>query len=162
MKINKEKLSMKKGMIKISILFGFIFMITSCAKKEITDYFINAKDEYWMAYTFDSSGPLSIRYQFYENNKYDRIFVDEDGTKKPLLSEGDLIFDVGDWQVSADSILSWDGHKYDIVVCTDQFILLLHGKEQKRTFLVKDKLMEDAKTTQYYFEKRQKYPEKYQ
>lgn len=152
---------MKKWIIKISILFVFTFIITSCVKKEMKDYFLNHKDEYWSAYEFESYGPLANRFQFYDNNKYDRIRINDEGEKVPQYHEGDLVFDSRDWSVSTDSILTWEGHKFDIVLCTDEFILLLFGKEQRRIFLVKDKLLEDVKTKQYYFEKRQKYPEKY-
>lgn len=152
---------MKKWIIRISIVFGTFFLFISCTKKELKDYFVNNQNEYWVAYTFDSFGPLANRYQFYENNKYDRIKTDENGEKVPQYSDGDLIFDIREWNVTSDSILSWEGHKFDIIMCTDEFILLLFGKEQRRIFLVKDKLLEDVKTKQYYFEKRQKYPEKY-
>lgn len=146
---------------RISILFGTFCLFISCTKKELKDYFVNNKNEYWIAYTFDSSGPLANRYQFYENNKYDRIMINENGEKVPQYSDGDIIFDIREWNVTSDSILSWDGHKFDIIVCTDEFILLLFGKEQRRIFLIKDILVEDVKTKQYYFEKRQKYPERY-
>ncbi|EHQ40950.1 hypothetical protein [Myroides odoratus] len=152
---------MKKWIIRISIVFGTFFLFISCTKKELKDYFVNNQNEYWIAYEFESYGPLANRFQFYDNNKYDRIRINDDGEKVTQYHEGDLVFDSRDWSVSTDSILTWEGHKFDIVVCTDEFILLLFGKEQRRIFLVKDKLLEDVKTKQYYFEKRQKYPEKY-
>ncbi|MHC5310988.1 hypothetical protein ACYSNM_13165 [Myroides sp. LJL116] len=72
-----------------------------------------------------------------------------------------MILDIRDWSISEDRILTWEGHKFDVLLCTDDFILLLFGKDQKHVFLLKDRFVKDLNSSQYYFEKRQKYPEKY-
>ncbi len=152
---------MKKWIIKISILFSFIFMITSCAKKEMKDYFINSKNEYWVVYSGEKSRRVGTYYQFNSDMEYNRFRKDENEKMIDFNTDGDLIYDNRKWSISNDSILSWDGYKYDVISFTDDFIILMYGDSQNYTFLFKYDIKNSIKSVQYYFEKRLKYPERY-
>lgn len=153
---------MKKQIIKRVLLFCLILMISSCTNKEMKDYFINEENEYWMVFSGENLRRIGTYYQFNNDMQYNRFRKDENGKMIDFNIDGDLIYDNRDWSISNDSILSWDGHKYDVLLCTDDFILLLFGKDQNHVFLLKDRFIKDLNSSQYYFEKKEKYPEKYQ
>lgn len=149
-------------------IFIIIFCTTliGCSKqKSIEDVFVTEPDEYWQYHTGKNYGSYI---KFNQNNTSDYVDIE----KHKLIikkSEGDIELSPFKWFVSKDSILTWNGKKYDIVSYNDKLIILfIEGKNEADNkiewgyvYLVKGTLDNVSREPGYYGRKRELFPKKY-
>jgi hypothetical protein len=145
--------------MKNIILIFVVVTVQSCSdKRNLKEVFITDKNEYWTYYSQRQNGYLY--FQFHENGTYDKF----ERNLTLLNNEGDLVNEVREWSISNDSILNWDGEKYDLISGNEKAIVVMYldsVKIPKYVFFIKQKANERRLAEPYFEQKRELNSKKY-
>lgn len=140
--------------------------LVSCNKKKnIKEILTSEAGDYWTYYyPIPHVGEFTY-YKFDKNNMSQRYERDNTNRFYKYSGEGDVVEVSQKWSVSKDSILRFNGLTYDIVSYNENCIVLYFkdekSKDERIVFLTKEKENNPRNYSDYYYERRQKHPEKY-
>lgn len=156
----KQETHMKKIIL---IIVQAIFILGCSNQNSLEKKIITKTNECWVVYS-----QVYPNYTFWSFNKdmtADNLERNENGHFKNFNVDDDLVIGPQKWNISSDSILTWDIHKYDIVNVNENIIVIMsvnkETKKQDHLFLIKENKMTLRKGAYYYEQKRLKNQEKY-